>query len=266
MKQIDKQNRIAVLAHSGGMDSTCLLVRLIKEGYSHILCISFDYAQSHSVEILKAGQSFIHLSNNQQRSKLTREIINLRDVFSGSQSSLVSSSVVPQGHYEEENMKSTFVENRNAIFSAIIYSKALALSKQNNCDVDICLGIHSGDHAIYKDCTLEFRNQLELAFKIGNYGSERVSYYTPYIEGNKTTILEDCLENCEELGLDFDQILSRTITSYNPDELGRSSGKSGADIERLEAFINIGRKDPIKYQQPWEEVVIHAKSILENAK
>ena len=58
--------------------------------------------------------------------------------------------------------------------------------------------------------------------------------------------------------MDFDAVLANTITSYNPDQDGRSSGKSGSDIERILAFHAIGRQDPIPYQDTWENVLEHA--------
>jgi 6-pyruvoyl tetrahydropterin synthase/QueD family protein len=51
-------------------------------------------------------------------------------------------------------------------------------------------------------------------------------------------------------------------TSYNPDEQGRASGTSGADIERIEAFHKIGRQDPVEYVKPWSEVLDHALGVL----
>ena len=54
------------------------------------------------------------------------------------------------------------------------------------------------------------------------------------------------------IGLDFDTVFRNTITCYDPDDSGRSSGKTGADVERIEAFVKLGRKDPIEYQTTWE--------------
>ena len=257
--------KYTVLSLSGGMDSTCLLIRLLKEG-KEVTCLSFDYGQKHAVEIQLARDNVWYL---QQRGfKIRHIIVDLCSAMEGFGSALISDDVdVPEGHYAEDNMKLTVVPNRNAIFSAIIYGQALAISSKYADEngkkrVDISLGIHSGDHSIYPDCRPEFRDQLEKAFKLGNYDSELVSYYTPYIRGNKTSILQDCLQNCTELNLNFDHILSKTITSYNPDSIGRSSGNSGSDIERIEAFLNIGRKDPIEYQEPWEIVITKAKKIL----
>ena len=71
----------------------------------------------------------------------------------------------------------------------------------------------------------------------------------------------DALNSCKELDLDFDIIFKNTNTSYNPDLQGRSSGKSGADIERILAFYEIGRKDPVEYTKDWNEVLNNALMI-----
>ena len=54
------------------------------------------------------------------------------------------------------------------------------------------------------------------AFKLGNWGAEKVFLYTPYLEGDKFTILQDGEVLCKELYLDFDEVYSRTNTSYKP--------------------------------------------------
>ena len=256
--------KLAVLSLSGGMDSTCLLIHLLQKGY-YVHCISFDYGQKHKVELERAKKNIQYLQTvgYMYGIEITHNVVDLSSIMGLFESALTTKGVeVPEGHYSEENMKSTVVPNRNAIFSSIIYGCALSLANKEGVNVDISLGIHSGDHAIYPDCRPEFRDQLEKAFKIGNWDSEKVSYYTPYLHEDKTKILQDCLVCCSKLSLNFDLILSNTNTSYNPDENGRASGKSGADIERIEAFLNIGRKDPIEYQEPWEEVVRHAKTVL----
>ena len=96
---------------------------------------------------------------------------------------------------------------------------------------------------------------LENAFQIGNWESDKVSFYLPYLDGDKETILRDSENSLAKLDLDFDTVFSNTNTSYNPDEKGRSSGKSGADVERILAFNAIGRPDPVTYIKPWDEVL-----------
>ena len=256
----------AVLAVSGGMDSTGLLMKLLAEGYE-IRAYSFDYGQKHKIEIERLRKNVDFLFSQGSNLKAW-SIIDLKTVFNESRSALVPSIYagitpeIPEGHYAEENMVSTVVENRNAIFSSIIFGKALAWANETGENVDICLGIHSGDHDVYPDCRPEFRDALEHAMKIGNYGSEKVNYYTPYLLGNKRTILLDTLDNCEKLGFDFDAILSNTNTCYNPDELGRSCGKCGSCVERVEAFLEIHLVDPVPYQENWEVIKANVISVL----
>ena len=171
---------------------------------------------------------------------------------------LDSGGVVPEGHYEQESMKATVVPNRNAIFSSLLYGTALSLSEQTGGKSIVALGVHSGDHAIYPDCRPEFYSALEHAFAIGNWGSEKVEFYLPYIKLDKLGILRDAESTIEELDLDFDEVFTRTITSYSPDSEGRSNGKTGSDVERILAFHSLGRKDPIEYIDRWDEVLAHA--------
>ena len=249
----------AVMALSGGMDSTCLLIRLLAQGYK-VSCISYDYGQKHSIEIERATSNIEYL-----RSKghiIEHKIANLKDSFSIFESSLITSGKeIPKGHYEEDNMKSTFVPNRNAIFSSILYGYALSIAGKEDTRVSIALGVHSGDHAIYPDCRPEFYNALEHAFAIGNWDSDKISFELPYIYGDKVTILEDAIASCSELDLDFNTVLGNTNTSYEPDDEGRANGKTGSDVERILAFNKLGLKDPIEYVESWESVLNHAISI-----
>ena len=125
-------------------------------------------------------------------------------------------------------------------------------------EVKIALGVHSGDHTIYPDCRPEFYEALEKAFQVGNWDSDKVSFHLPYIDGDKETILRDAEQSLNKLQLDFDTVFSNTNTSYNPDEHGRSSGTSGADVERILAFHAIGKMDPVTYVKPWAEVLENA--------
>jgi 7-cyano-7-deazaguanine synthase len=129
--------------------------------------------------------------DNQTFQEIKHQIITLDGLAQLLNSSLVEGGAeVPEGHYAEENMKDTVVPNRNKIFSSIIQAVALSISNKKEAECVIALGVHSGDHSIYPDCTEAFRNADEYAFKIGNWDSELVNYYTPYMEGNKFTILD----------------------------------------------------------------------------
>ena len=78
--------------------------------------------------------------------------------------------------------------------------------------------------------------------------NDRVGYFTPYLETDKLGILKDGLVLCQKLGLEFDEVYSRTNTSYKPFPSGNSDYKSASSVERIEAFIALGRKDPVQYE------------------
>ena len=248
-----------VLALSGGMDSTCLLMHYLANGYQ-ATCISYVYGQKHAIEIEKAKATIELCRKNQHI--INHHIVDLSPAMKLFDSALTSDDQeIPTGHYEEEQMKLTVVPNRNAIFASILYGFALSKAKQSEENVVLALGVHSGDHAIYPDCRPEFYQSLHEAFKIGNWDHELVKFDLPFIHGDKETILRDALESTAKLGFNFDAVLTNTITSYNPDSEGKSSGTSGSDIERILAFHAIGRKDPIEYVQPWENILSNALTI-----
>jgi len=287
----------AVLSLSGGMDSSTLLLHLLATNHK-VTALSFDYGQKHSVELERAKSLVKYINQTKMANdieaatdfrtakafpKVTHQTIYLDGLSNLLNSSLVTGgSDVPEGHYAEENMKATVVPNRNKIFSSLIQAVALSVATQKNTECDIAMGIHSGDHSIYPDCRQEFRDADLHAFKIGNWDSELVNYYTPYLNTDKFGILEDGAKCCEQLGLDFDEVYKRTNTSYkpiaiweeDPDSNGQldrrvwySDYKSASSVERIEAFIKLGRKDPVAYADEtgpvtWETAKAHVEQVL----
>ena len=249
-----------VISLSGGMDSSTLLLRCLKE-YDTVTAISFDYGQKHNVELERAAELIEYLDRKGHPVKYQR--ITLQGLVSLLDSNLVKGGDdVPEGHYEEDNMKDTVVPNRNKMFSSIIQAVALSIAQQKGGEVRIAMGIHAGDHAIYPDCRQEFRDADYEAFKQGNWGADKVNYYTPYLDGDKFTILEDGVACCEFLGLDFDEVYKRTNTSYKPDAEGKSDYKSASSVERIEAFLKLERKDPVEYIDGWETAKQHVTELL----
>ncbi len=286
----------AVLSLSGGMDSSTLLLHLLANDYE-VTALSFDYGQKHRVELERAKSLVEYINSNKagvdieattdfrttkSHSKVRHQIITLDGLSQLLNSSLVEGgNDVPEGHYEQDNMKDTVVPNRNKIFSSIIQAVALSLANKQagddctiNPEVYIALGIHAGDHAIYPDCRQEFRDADYSAFLIGNWGAENVTFYTPYLNADKFGILQDGQECCEVLGLSFEEVYSRTNTSYKPIKLQTPAGprwfsdyKSAASVERIEAFVKLGRPDPVRYADEmgpvnWETAKAHVEKVL----
>lgn len=238
----------AVISLSGGLDSTCLLLKLLSEGYE-VRAYGFNYGQKHVIELEKVKKNIEFLQN--QGYSVTHQVIDLRDCFSDSASSLhQGGDAIPEGDYRDETMKSTVIENRNVIFSAIIYGKALSWANKTQDNVLISLGLHAGDHAIYPDCRPESQEMARELFRISNWGSERVDYEAPFIHMDKGEVLRIGLESMDAMKLSNKaqmQILKNTHSCYNPDEQGRACGKCGTCVERLEAFEKNGLKDPVEY-------------------
>ena len=254
----------AVLSLSGGMDSSTVLLHLLANNYE-VTALSFDYGQKHNIELTRAGELVEYLNQNGYKGRIRRQTISFFGLKSMINSNLIQGGDdVPEGHYEEDNMKDTVVPNRNKMFSSIIQSIALSIANEMNCEVKIAMGIHAGDHAIYPDCRQEFRDADYKAFLEGNWDANKVTYYTPYLDGDKFDILKDGEKCCDTLKLDFDEIYKRTNTSYKPNLEGHSDYKSASSVERIEAFLKLGRKDPVTYIDGWETAKKHVEELLIN--
>ena len=267
----------AVLSLSGGMDSSTLLLHLLANDYK-VTALSFDYGQKHRVELERAQQLVDYLNSKADETlakndlgetiKHNFEPITYQSIKLDGLTSLLDSALVeggddvPEGHYEEDNMKATVVPNRNKIFSSLIQSVALSIANKTESAVKIAMGIHAGDHAIYPDCRQEFRDADYKAFSEGNWEASRVSLYTPYLNGDKFDILKDGEVCCKELGIDFDEVYKRTNTSYKPTAEGLSDYKSASSVERIEAFLKLGRKDPVIYVDGWDTAKSHVEKLL----
>jgi len=274
----------AVLSLSGGMDSSTLLLHLLANDYD-ITALSFDYGQKHRVELERA-QSLVAYVNEKNcgcggkpiYGNVKHQVIKLDGLSQLLNSALVEGGDdVPEGHYEQDNMKDTVVPNRNKIFASLIQAVALSIATKpitDDCsvgqEVAIAMGVHAGDFAVYPDCREEFRMADFEAFRIGNWNSELVSFYTPYMEVTKLEILQDGLKACELLGLDFNEVYKRTNTSYKPmqhNSVWYSDYKSAASVERIEAFLKLDKPDPVAYANEegpvtWEVAVEHVKDVL----
>jgi 7-cyano-7-deazaguanine synthase len=274
------------------MDSSTLLLRVLSE-YDNVIAISFDYGQKHRVELERAQELVSYINTLLYRvgepyGKVKYQVIRLDGLTPLLNSALVTGGAeVPEGHYEQDNMKATVVPNRNKIFSSIVQAIALSTANQNESTCDIALGIHAGDHAIYPDCRQEWRDADDQAFRVGNWDVGRVGHFTPYLHTDKFGILQDGEMLCEKLGLDFNEVYSRTNTSYKPIQhlvekeisvlanlieiqqtpVWFSDYKSASSVERIEAFIKLGKPDPVAYADEtgpvtWEIAKAHVEKVL----
>jgi 7-cyano-7-deazaguanine synthase len=213
-----------VVIYSGGMDSYTVLNKAMQQGYD-VHAVSFNYGQRHSKELLFAKKVC-------EQYKIEHKIVDISSINQLIGGSALTDDIdVPEGHYEEDSMKTTVVPNRNMIMLSMAVGYAVSIEAEA-----VYFGAHSGDHAIYPDCRTEFVDAMNDVCKIANY--QAVEVRAPYLAASKIDILRDGLA----MNLDY----ADTWTCYNGQE--KACGRCGACQERLEAFAENKTVDPIAYQ------------------
>lgn len=213
-----------VLIYSGGLDSTILLYDLLESGYD-VKALSVDYGQRHKKELQYAKNLCERLNVKHH----VADISAIKPLLAGN--SLTSEDIkVAEGHYADESMKSTVVPNRNMIFLSIAISWAISTSADS-----VSFAAHKGDHAIYRDCRVNFLKAMNWAMQIS--GACKVSLNTPYSLLTKTTIVK--------LGNLLDVPFEQTWSCYNGGK--NHCGRCGTCVERKEAFQQANITDPTIY-------------------
>ena len=213
----------SVIIVSGGMDSITLL-------YDHkdeiALGISFDYGSNHNAREIPFAK--IHC----ERLGIKHITINLDFMHQYFKSSLLDGAeAIPEGHYADDNMKSTVVPFRNGIMLSI----AIGIAESNNLD-QVFIANHGGDHTIYPDCRPEFINAIDAAATAGTYNNVKV--VAPYTKITKS----DIARIGKKLGIDY----TETWSCYKGSEV--HCGKCGTCVERKEALAEAGIEDKTIYE------------------
>ena len=213
----------SIIVLSGGLDSTTLLY----EYQSRIaLAVSFDYGSNHNQRELAFAA--LHC----ERLGIKHLIIPLDFIHQYFHSSLLSGAeAVPEGNYDDENMRSTVVPFRNGIMLAV----AAGLAEDNGLQ-QIMMANHAGDHAIYPDCRPSFVQAMDNAVQAGTYNGVRL--FTPYTNLTKA----DIARRGKALGIDY----SETWSCYKGGE--HHCGKCGTCTERIEALREAGVEDKTVYE------------------
>jgi len=214
----------SVIIVSGGLDSITLLY---DKAETIALAISFDYGQNHSKKELPYAEYHC------QKLGIPHITIPLTFMHQYFKSSLLEGAeAIPEGHYEEENMKSTVVPFRNGIMLAI----ATGIAESHELK-RVYIANHGGDHTIYPDCRPEFIDAMDKATSAGTFVDVRVE--APYTNISKT----DIVRRGTALGIDY----AKTWSCYKGSEM--HCGKCGTCVERKEAFADAGVKDPTEYEE-----------------
>ncbi len=223
-----------VLALSGGMDSTTLLIKSIQDGY-RVCPVVFHYGSKHNKYETEAAKNVCDYVSTLFGNKWISRPAEVDLPFIGQlfkSNLLQSGGAIPEGHYQHSSMELTVVPARNIIFISIMVGYAWSVEASV-----VSIGVHTGDHAIYPDCRTEFINLMRESVLVGT--NEKVTLTAPFQRWDKTEILK------YGLSIDPEVPYYLTRTCYKDQE--HACGKCGSCQERLEAFRNVGRKDPIQY-------------------
>lgn len=214
------QDSIIIL--SGGLDSTTMLYEY-KDDIA--LALSFDYGSNHNARELAFAR--LHC----ERLGIPHIIIPLDFIHQYFRSSLLEGAdAIPDGNYDDNNMRSTVVPFRNGIMLAIAAGMAETRGLSR-----IMMANHAGDHAIYPDCRQSFVDAMNQAIMAGTY--EGITLFTPYTNLTKA----DIARHGKALGIDY----SETWSCYKGGE--KHCGKCGTCTERREALREAGIIDTTEY-------------------
>lgn len=201
----------SLIVLSGGMDSTTLLY---DRADRIALAVTFHYGANHNEREAECAR--YHCS------RLGIEHIEIPLGFMGQyfESSLLSGAdAIPEGHYADENMRSTVVPFRNGIMLAV----AAGLAESRGLTT-VMLANHSGDHTIYPDCRPGFVDAMARAIAEGTFAG--ITLECPYTHLTKGEI---CLRGLQ-LGVDYGHTYSCYKGGAEP------CGRCGTCVERAEAL------------------------------
>ena len=213
----------SILILSGGMDSTTMLYDY-KDNIA--LAVSFHYGSNHNDKEIPFARYHCEKLGIKH---ITIPLAFMKQYFRSSL--LEGSEAIPEGNYDDENMKSTVVPFRNGIMLAIVAGLAETYGLKH-----VMMANHGGDHTIYPDCRPAFVEAMSAAIAAGTY--EGITLKTPYTNITKGEIAR----KGKALGIDYTQ----TWSCYKGGEV--HCGKCGTCRERKEALAAAGIEDLTPYE------------------
>lgn len=212
----------SVLIYSGGVDSTTMLYEFRDR---IAVALSFHYGSNHNDKELAFAR--LHC----ERLGIKHIVISLDFIGKMFHSSLLEGAdKIPEGNYDDENMRSTVVPFRNGIMLSV----AAGLAESEGLRY-VMMANHAGDHAIYPDCRPGFVKAMNEAIKNGTY--EGIEIDAPYTGLTKA----DIARRGKNLGINY----AETWSCYKGGE--HHCGKCGTCQERKQAFREAGIDDKTIY-------------------
>lgn len=229
----------AVCVLSGGMDST-IATAIASRYFDKLRAISFYYKQKLVVELDLA----VLTTKNLGIPHHDLDIGFLGDISQQVSSNIIGSSIEVPSIKEVLGSPQpvTYVPNRNSILLNI----AAAYAESNGLGY-VITGLQSHDTYGYYDATPTFVEKMNSLWSLNRKSA--IGLVAPFIKMSKAHEINELVEAFgRESAI---EILKNTITCYNPsyningDHL--SCGRCPSCSERINAFMQVGIKDPIEY-------------------
>ena len=219
-----QQQKDTLMVVSGGMDSTTMLYEYARR---IALAVTFNYGANHNAREIECARY------NCDRLGIELIVVDLPFIGQLFESSLLrGAEAIPEGDYDDDNMRSTVVPFRNGIMLSIAAGLAESRGLKR-----LMIANHGGDHAIYPDCRPGFIEAMSRAISEGTY--EHLFISAPYTDITKA----DIARHGAALGIDY----SHTYSCYKGGE--KHCGRCGTCTERRQAFIDAGIPDPTQYEE-----------------
>ena len=181
-----------VVILSGGLDSTTCMALAARDADAPPLALSFDYGQSHRIELEHAAKVASHYGAE-------RLVVDI-DARAWGGSALTDSSVeIPRPTAPAETAEPdtlaipvTYVPARNIIFLAV----ALGVAEAREADA-VNLGVNALDYSGYPDCRPTFVDAFRAVAAVGQKRAlegDPVDIRTPLIDLTKAEIVRLALD------------------------------------------------------------------------
>lgn len=223
----DTPQRAVILA-SGGMDSATATYEAVEQGYQPLL-LHTSYGQATESKEYECASA---LAEELDASLLRIETDHLAAIGG---SSLTDDEIdTEDADLDSDEVPSSYVPFRNAN----LLSMAVSCAEANDADA-VFIGAHSEDFSGYPDCRPAFFDAFQQVMDVGTKPDTEIALEAPFVEWSKTDIAERGLE----LGVPYEH----TWSCYRESE--PACGTCDACAFRLQAFQNLGERDPISYAE-----------------
>ena len=220
----------AVILVSGGMDSATAAYEAIERGYDDLYLLHTSYGQAtEDTEFACAEALADHVD---AADFLHIETAHLSAI--GASSLTDDAMAVADADLDSDEIPTSYVPFRNAN----LLSMAVSYAEANDCSA-IFIGAHSEDFSGYPDCRPQFFEAFQQVIDVGTRPETDIELVAPFVEWSKTDIAERGLE----LGVPYED----TWSCYRDDP--PACGTCDACAFRLQAFQNLGERDPVAYAE-----------------